>query len=747
MELLAPAGSKEALIAAVQSGADAVYLGGKMYGARANAANFDMEEIAWVMKYCRKYGVKVYITVNTLIFEDEFDALFTYVDQLVALHVDALILQDVGLTVALKQRYSDLPLHASTQMHIHNVAQVEWAKTLGFSRVVAARETPLEIIRKMTKTGMEIETFVHGALCVSYSGQCLMSSVIGGRSGNRGECAQPCRLPYTLSETKDGKTINLLTDGEFLLSPKDLCTLKEIAKLKDAGVTSLKVEGRMKRLEYVAQVISSYRKQLDKTMNPAQLGDEEKAMAQLFSRGFTSGYLFNALPSDVLNMKTNSHVGLEIGEVTGCDGKYIRLKLKETLHQGDGIRLVKGSFEEGFTVNFLYKEGKLVSSATGAAQLNQHMSIPVGAKVFQTTNVQQIEALNQQIRRYERKVSVKMTLMFKVGQKAKLNALVSGLNVEGLSAEVVQAAQNAPMRISNLSKVLSKVQDTMFAIDTLSFDLEGDGFMPVGQLNALRRTVLEDLEFQLSNQFNPYLKGKEEDTKLNSKDDERIIVTVRTAQQKAIAQKYKMRIFSENSALLDDETGYIPPRANHDAVAFTQSKILLPYFVQGRAENQTYYGDFGLNITNSRSAMYFLHQGLKSVLISVELSIAKTIELADGMTKKTGSCTGLEAMVWGKRELMVMRTCPIAVQFKTTPLQCSLCHQRSFALRDRKGMFYRMEGDIGCAMRIYESSAMDRIDEMPHMQEHGLNKFRIVLDYETADETQRILQRVLSNIT
>ena len=166
-----------------------------MYGARASAANFDDEELKWAAEYCRRFGVKLYVTVNTMIYDDEFDDLFRYVDRLVEMHVDALIVQDVGVIVALAQRYPDLPLHASTQMHIHNVDQVLWAKSLGLTRVVIARETPLEVIRKMVETGVEIETFIHGALCVSYSGQCLMSSVIGNRSANRGECAQPCRLP------------------------------------------------------------------------------------------------------------------------------------------------------------------------------------------------------------------------------------------------------------------------------------------------------------------------------------------------------------------------------------------------------------------------------------------------------------------------------------------------------------------------------------------------------------------------
>ena len=746
MELLAPSGSKEALIAAVQSGADAVYLGGKMYGARANAANFDMKELAWVMEYCRKYGVKVYITVNTLIFEDEFDDLFKYVDDLVNLHVDALILQDVGLAVALRQRYPDLPLHASTQMHIHNVDQVQWAKTLGFNRVVAARETPIEIIRKMTQTGMEIETFVHGALCVSYSGQCLMSSVIGGRSGNRGECAQPCRLPYTLSEMKNGKSIDLPTDGDFLLSPKDLCTLKDIAKLKEAGVTSLKVEGRMKRPEYVAQVISSYRNQLDQALNPVRQVEAEKAMAQIFSRGFTEGYLFHAQPSDVLNMKTSSHVGLEIGEVSHCDGKYIHIKLKETLHQGDGIRLVKGNFEEGFTVNFLFKEGKLVSSATGAAQLNQHMNIPPGSKIFRTTDVKQIEELNRLIQRHERKVPVRLALDFHVGKQAGLTAEVRGIKVTMQSEERVQVAQNAPMGIDHLAKVLLKIQDTMFSIDKMEFRLEGQGFMPVGQLNALRRAVLDAMEVRLSVQYTPYLKAKEEFVRNSAEDQPQIIVTVRTLEQKSAALRYGMAVFSELPGLIGETTGFMPPRADHAPAACTYPILMLPYYIR-QQNNQERYGDFGLNIANSRSAVYFLNQGLKSVLASVELPTAKIIELALGMKKDYGSSAGLEALVYGKRELMVMRTCPIAVQFKTKPLQCNLCHQRSFALKDRKGIHYRMEGDTTCAMRIYEAQATDRIDTIGTLKEHGIRRFRIVLDQESASETDQILRKVLSELT
>jgi putative protease len=744
MELLAPAGSKEALVAAVQSGADAVYLGGKMYGARANAANFDMDQLAWALGYCRKYGVKVYVTVNTLIFEDEFEDLFAYVDKLVDLHVDALILQDVGLAVSLHKRYPDLPLHASTQMHIHNAAQVEWAKSIGFSRVVVARETPLDVVSEMVKTGMEIETFAHGALCVSYSGQCLMSSIIGGRSGNRGECAQPCRLPYTLVEERNGEMTDIQTEGDFLLSPKDLCTLKDIAKLKDAGVTGLKIEGRMKRPEYVAQVVSSYRRQLDHAMHKETLDTEVNAMAQIFSRGFTTGYLFGAAPMELLNMKTNSHVGLEIGEVTGCDSKFIHLKLKDYLTQGDGIRIVKGDLEEGFTVNFIYQNGLLVKMAKGIVELNRHMNIPPGAKVYKTTDVRQMEALNQRIDQSNRKVMVKMTLTFQVGEKAKLITEAHGLSVEMYSDELVQVAQKAPMDNDNLVRILDKVQDTIFEIEELIVYAEGNGFMPVSQLNLLRRKCLERLEHGLSNQYTPYIKRIETFSDSMASDAPRIIVTVRTLRQKQIAQKYNVRIFSENITLRDDTTGYIPPRANHDHHAFLNESMLLPYFTSDNAGESELFGDFGLNVANARSAKYFLDHGMMSVLASVELSTTQILQLAQGMKDHFGSCAGLEAMVYGKRELMVIRSCPLSAIYKTTPMQCSLCHQRRFYLKDRKGVHYRMEGDATCAMRIFEAQAMDRVDEMDRLMRQGIKHFRIVLDQESADQTDGILGKVMS---
>ncbi|MCE5286753.1 MAG: U32 family peptidase, partial [Pelosinus sp.] len=255
-ELLAPVGSQEALIAAVESGADALYMAGKSFGARAYAPNFDEEELAAAVRFAHLRSVSVYITVNTLIDDSEIPALISYLEYLYKIGVDAILVQDVGVAELAQQVVPDLPLHASTQMTIYNLAGVEFLQKLGFTRVVLAREVSLADIKYICQnTDVEIEVFMHGALCVCYSGQCLMSSMIGGRSGNRGRCAQPCRLPYTLVDNKGQDVLDGKDAGEYLLSPRDLNTLELLPELIDAGVTSFKIEGRMKRPEYVAVVV------------------------------------------------------------------------------------------------------------------------------------------------------------------------------------------------------------------------------------------------------------------------------------------------------------------------------------------------------------------------------------------------------------------------------------------------------------------------------------------------------------
>ena len=335
-ELLSPVGNMDSLMAAINGGCDAVYLSGINFGARSFAGNFTNEEIKKAIEISHLYGVKVYVTVNTLIYDHEVERLLKYVDFLHSNNVDALIMQDIGMIDLIRKTYPNLSLHASTQLHIHNLEGVKFACKLGLKRVVLARETPISLINEIKKnTNVELEVFVHGALCMSYSGQCLMSALIGNRSGNRGTCAQCCRQPYSLeiNGTKVKK-------NEYLLSTKDLCTLSNIGKLIDSGVESFKIEGRMKRPEYVYLVTSIYRKAIDnyiKYKNTKITNKDIIDIKKIFNREFTKGFLFNEENENYVNTYRPNHLGIELGKLLEVNNS-IKVKLSDNLSINDGIR-------------------------------------------------------------------------------------------------------------------------------------------------------------------------------------------------------------------------------------------------------------------------------------------------------------------------------------------------------------------------------------------------------------------------
>ena len=334
IELLAPAGDQESFVAAIQNGADAIYLGGTLFNARAFAKNFDDEQLQWAVQYAHCRDVKVYVTVNTLYKDKEFPLLLEYIDRLYHFQVDALIIQDIGLFDVVKHAYPDFEIHMSTQSSIMNNSAVQYFDQIGASRVVLAREnTLLEIKDICQSTKLEIEVFIHGAICICYSGQCLMSSMIGKRSGNRGACAQPCRLQYQLVE--DGKILE--NKIPFLLSPKDMMTIEHIPELIEAGVTSLKIEGRMKRPEYVASVVKAYRHAIDNYYQHQSSDYQEDIadMQAMFNRNYTQGYLMN--DPYLLDGDYSGNKGVKIGQVVRYISaqKRVVIALNKTLNQGD----------------------------------------------------------------------------------------------------------------------------------------------------------------------------------------------------------------------------------------------------------------------------------------------------------------------------------------------------------------------------------------------------------------------------
>ncbi|MFA5332037.1 MAG: DUF3656 domain-containing protein [Methanoregula sp.] len=508
-ELLAPAGSKEALRAAIAAGADAVYLSGKRFGARKFAPNFSDEDLAGAIDYAHERGVRVYVTVNTLIHDRELPGVAEYLVRLYALGADAVLVQDTGLAALAREIVPGLALHASTQLSIHNADGVRWAHKHGFSRVVLARELSLqeidEIARETSGLGVGLEVFSHGALCYSYSGQCLLSSVIGGRSGNRGMCAQPCRKKYWLVEAETdryGRPVgyrDIPSRDKYLLSPKDLCTYRELPQLAGSPVTSLKIEGRMKSPEYVATVVSTYRRALDAVRAGTFVPDKdaERDLLLAFNRGFTKGYLFGDRHHALMGRDRPDNRGLLIGKVAQYDRKQgtaaIVMDEPVTLHPGDGLLFSPPDLPVaawGFSLNCE------PSPVKGGVRVTVPRPVEEGSRVYLTsaldlsTRARQIEA--DAIPGLYRPVPVELAARVDPDGHLFLSGTIhppgrQPVPVENTSGLILVPARSRPLLQDQLAAQLEKAGGTPFVVSKLSLDYDGSLFAPLGEINRVRR--------------------------------------------------------------------------------------------------------------------------------------------------------------------------------------------------------------------------------------------------------------------
>ncbi len=483
-ELLAPVGGKEALTAAVENGADAVYFGGKIFSARQYASNFTCEELEWAIDYAHVRGVKAYVTVNTLIKDFELEEACEYLQFLCNSGADAVIVQDLGILRLLREQLPELPAHASTQMTIHNIEGAKFLEDMGVKRVVLARELSLEEIKRIkSETSIEIETFIHGALCFSYSGQCLFSSMIGGRSGNRGYCAQPCRKKYRLGGEEG-----------YLLSPKDLNMSENIGALVEAGIDSLKIEGRMKRHEYVAGVVRIYRKLIERYFEAPenfQVSESEKHMLlQLFNRGFTTGYFFGNPGSKLMSREYPHNIGTELGTVAGYDDrkKLLSLSLKAPLRVGDGIGTGGG---EGIVVRSMYVNNQRVSAAgSGLVKIPFDVEIDKGSAVFKTYDSRLMDYLEA---KSIRKIPVKMYVKARIGEPVEL-CINDDENEVIVHGGLVSRAESKPVSKDSIASQLKKLGNTVFEAQEIAFEMDDNIFIPVSELNSLRRVAVAQLE-------------------------------------------------------------------------------------------------------------------------------------------------------------------------------------------------------------------------------------------------------------
>ncbi len=497
LELLAPVGGKNQLRAAVENGADAVYLGGRIFNARIKADNFSDEELLWALDYSHIRNVKVYAALNTLIMDDELMEAYEYAKFLYEAGVDALILQDVGFAQLVRRGMPDLRLHLSTQGTIYNSSGVRMAEELGFERVVLARELALEDIKEITREcRADIEVFVHGALCISYSGQCQMSRFLGGRSGNRGLCAQPCRLSY---------------NGQYPLSPKDLCTIDSLGDLVEAGVKSFKIEGRMKTPEYVAVVTGIYRKYLDRYLKDGhyKVDPEERwALNQVFNRGgFTEGYLFQNPGSKLITEELSKHQGVYLGKVKQqLKNNLIDIIVDSgtSLKLGDGIE-IRSDKLPGNVVTYIEDRG------AGNLRIGDIKgTVSPGDRIFKITDKElnrtargTYEPLTEGVEKYRKKVPVNMIFTAKEGEKMILNVSELQDRSDPFKQGPVTATVESDIRVEKavkrsiqqeeINKQLSKTGSVPYAVQELEINIDNGISIPVSAINALRRKALEEL--------------------------------------------------------------------------------------------------------------------------------------------------------------------------------------------------------------------------------------------------------------
>lgn len=714
IELLAPAGSYEALVAAVQNGANAIYLGGNEFSARAFATNFDHDELKKALRYCHLRNVKVYVTVNTLYEDNQFAKLKDYLLFLSSINVDALIIQDIGLMAYVKKYFPNFEIHMSTQASIYSLEAVKYFEKIGVERVVLARENSLQEIKNICNhTNLDIEVFVHGALCMSYSGQCLMSSMVAKRSGNKGTCGQPCRLAYKLQ--KDGKSIDQIPS--YLLSPKDLCTLENVDKLIEAGITSFKIEGRMKRPEYVAIIVSQYRKAIDAYFNNQKIVDYKERlskMKQMFNRGFTGGFLLqdkNFMASDYPGNR-----GINLGKVINYDyqKKLVKIKLETKLKQGDRIDFQGIDYTR--TITKLFLNNKLVNFANANEIIEIELTTPVkkGTPVYKIIDLDLIEKVQASYQKENIKNEIEMYFTGQINTCPNLTIIYQDKVVDSTSNLIIEPASKTPLSSKRIKEQLGKLGNTVFKAENIIVDFPDNGFFSLKEINQMRRSAIEKLELLLTDtndiNINIDIERKEH---LNKKIKGICIRVYTLSQLEAIIDQDIAKIYFPLTNELKDAI-FLAAKHHKKIVPFTGflSNIKQLYEFKNsdlyQAVDEILVGNYGaleifkdkkcsldttFNLYNSYALSYLKYDAI----LSLEMSKKQVNNLIDVKQNIT-------MVVYGKTANMHLKHCIISNHyFNEKRIGCNMCKKGKYSLFDRKGESFTILTDDNCNNLIFNS--------------------------------------------
>lgn len=785
-ELLAPAGSYEVLVIAVNAGADAVYIAGQNYGARAYAKNFTMDEIEKAVEYAHLNGVKVHVTVNTLVNNFEVVDVLNYLFKLYQIGVDAVIVQDFGLIWLLKTLIPDLEVHASTQMGLNNYSSIKWAYKNNIKRVVLPREINIGQIRqthdqlKKDNIDMDIEIFGHGALCYCVSGKCYMSSYNSGRSGNRGACAQPCRREYRLKYR--GYNIG----NGYLLSTHDLATYNNLEAISNAGVKSLKLEGRMKSGDYIGTIVNSYRNLIDG--NP---GDYKKDLHLVFNRNFTNGYVMGDEPGDVMGRGSSGHEGLYIGDITNIDGTKVTIEIKNKeipviLEPGDGI-----AFKYNGKIKGIYLEN-IIKQDENEIIIDTTRLVKIGTEVF----ISYSKSTHEYLKQFEKEtvrnnigINLSLTWDEKLNLFTKVEYYLNDelINFRHKTLDKFEKAKNKPVSKETIEKQLKKTGETPFYIENIRFNnMPNDIFIPISEINQIRREILNTATEMLKNHYTPtkksvksvrknltkFIEDYENDKgKIKQKTPKLSIFIDSLSQIKATSGFELKRIYFDGTchynnpedyfknikdilkkgSLMAAQTEFVWVLSSfisqEDAIRCSEiikeledEGIIISVMGDFPAMREIFdcpiYGNHNLNVWNSFCVRNLNEAGFKSLILSSELSSDEIKEL---VLKNHDRNIDLEMIVNGNLEVIVSKD-------DFTNLNDGkdfiISNDADYAIledKKRKKFKYKVFFDYNRQSHIINKDCLCLIEEMNEIKNLGLDS--LILDCRYSDEkyTSQIL--------
>ena len=794
VELLAPAGDWDCMRAAVANGADAVFFGVEKFNARARANNFRMDELPEIMAFLHSYGVKGFLTFNILVFENELPDAKGLIDACVDAGVDAVIVQDLGLVQMIREISPDFPIHGSTQMTITSPEAVEFTKPWGLERVVLGRENNLKQIRTIGEQArLPMEVFVHGALCVSYSGQCLTSEMWGGRSANRGECAQACRLPYDLMI--DGE-VKPMGDVTYLLSPKDLAAIDLMPELIEAGVTSFKIEGRLKTPEYVANVVSKYRKSIDKYFDgnwTPTSKEDRRELQQSFSRGFTHGFLEGTNNKKLVDGTFPKSRGVYLGTVEQILRDGVVCRIHAPLKRGDGIVFDAGDptkKEEGGRVYDLRRkgvklegeagEGWIIDIVPGRSDVDLRR-LHVGDRIWKTNDPALDKALRQsyETEKPYRVFPVHVRVQGCAGEKLTTwwTDVQKNVTVRVDSELALETAQKRPMDTALLEEQFGRLGGTLFQLEALESHLQGDVIVPMRELNSIRRQAVELLAGERPKPP-VYVKREVEvyggasrrgaAAVVGSGEAEltalcRSLPQVQAALEAGVTNIYAdfefikqfpaavdaVRAAGASIALatprihMPNENGYHANilRLQPDAVLVRNTGALY-YYLRHRQEHPEaahprLIGDFSLNIANHRAVNLFLDAGLDKVTPSYDLNIQQMVDLLGH-----SDTSRMEVVIHQHLPMFHTEHCVYCTFMSegTDYTNCGRpCEEQRASLQDRIGMSHPVRVDEGCRNTVYNAVEQSGAEYLNNFRELGVASFRVEFLEETPEQVAEVI--------